>query len=792
MTQKIYLNNDWEFTEKFDPAFKAFKSSDHETVRIPHSVKELPFNYVDEKDYQMISGYRKVINYDSSFSNKRVFLNFEGAAHSATVWFNDRNLGTHNNGYTAFRYEISQLLKRGRNRIVVRLNSKENLNIPPFGGSVDYLTYGGIYRDVYLSVEPKTYIADAYIRTRCTDDRWYLDVDVTVDGKRNDKEKLGIKVYDENGKLCLDTKEVLKDRYEYEFVEPILWTLEYPHLYKVVLNYGDAVYEANTGFRSAVFREDGFYLNGEKLKLRGLNRHQSYPYVGYAMPDSMQREDVRILKNELGCNIVRTSHYPQSPAFFDECDRRGLLVFTEIPGWQHLGDAKWKEQCLLNVEEMIMQNRNHPSIILWGVRVNESLDDDELYTRTNELAHRLDPYRQTSGVRYLTGSSLLEDVYGHNDFSFAGDFSKPGLKTKKKAVEKNSSMSRGYLVTEHNGHMFPTKPYDDYKHRVEHALRHAQVLDSMYEQEDIAGAIGWCMFDYNTHRDFGSGDRICYHGVMDCFRNPKIAAAVYASQSDYHNVMEVASCMELGEYAGGSIGDTYVFTNADSVRLYKNNEFVKEFFPGEAFKHLPHPPIVIDDYIGELIAKHESYDENLCASIKECLIAVSRYGMDNLPIRYKAKLAKMMVVDKLTMDDATRLFGTYVAGWGGSSITYRFDGVKNGKVFRSVTKRPSNRLKLKYTVSSHELKEGKTYDVASIRFSLVDENDSPAVYSNEIFYLSTTGNIKIIGPDVISLQGGTGATFVKTVGKGGKGTIHIDNDRLGNRDIEFTIKKEKQ
>ena len=150
-----------------------------------------------------------------------------------------------------------------------------------------------------------------------------------------------------------------------------------------------------------MFRADGFYLNGKKTFLRGLNRHQSYPYIGYAAPESLQRQDARILKNELHCNAVRTSHYPQSQYFLDECDRLGLLVFTELPGWQHIGDGAWKDRACAMLQEMLLQNRNHPSIILWGVRINESVDDDEFYTRTNKIAHALDPSRATSGVRYL-------------------------------------------------------------------------------------------------------------------------------------------------------------------------------------------------------------------------------------------------------------------------------------------------------------------------------------------------------------------------------------------------------
>ena len=119
------------------------------------------------------------------------------------------------------------------------------------------------------------------------------------------------------------------------------------------------------------------------------------------MPESMQKFDVQILKKELGVNAVRTSHYPQSQHFVDACDELGLLVFTEIPGWQHIGDETWKKIAMKNTEEMVLQYRKHPSIILWGVRINESVDNDELYTETNRIAHALDSTRQTSGVRYI-------------------------------------------------------------------------------------------------------------------------------------------------------------------------------------------------------------------------------------------------------------------------------------------------------------------------------------------------------------------------------------------------------
>src|SRR5690606_10589266 len=198
-----------------------------------------------------------------------------------------------------------------------------------------------------------------------------------------------------------------------------LWTLDDPALHTLRVSVDDAdEVTVRYGFREAQFNKDGnFYLNGEPVKLRGLNRHQTYPYVGAAVPARLQRRDADIVKWELGCNIVRTSHYPQSPYFIDRCDEIGLLVFEEIPGWQHIGDEDWKALSLRDVEAMILRDRNHPSIILWGVRINESGDDTAFYTATNRLARELDPTRQTGGVRYFRGSEWLEDVYTYNDFS---------------------------------------------------------------------------------------------------------------------------------------------------------------------------------------------------------------------------------------------------------------------------------------------------------------------------------------------------------------------------------------
>src|SRR5207253_1967665 len=211
-----------------------------------------------------------------------------------------------------------------------------------------------------------------------------------------------------------------------------------------------------------------------------------------------------------------TSHYPQSRHFLDACDEMGLLVLEEIPGWQHIGDAAWQDISVDNVRRMIRRDWNHPSIILWGVRINESRDNHEFYTRTNQLARRLDDTRQTGGVRYFYNSELLEDVFTMNDFGFP----------------LRPVNHPRYLNTEFVGHTNSTQRTDIEEHIAEHSLRHTRVHKQIDTSNQYAGGIGWCAFNYNTHGKFGSGDRICYHGVTDIFRIAKPAAGFYKSQCD--------------------------------------------------------------------------------------------------------------------------------------------------------------------------------------------------------------------------------------------------------------------
>ena len=181
---------------------------------------------------------------------------------------------------------------------------------------------------------------------------------------------------------------------------------------------GSHVLTRRIGFREASFQPDGFYLNGRRLQLFGLNRHQLYPYAGMAMPARVQRKDAEILKNEFNCNMVRCSHYPQSPHFLDACDELGLLVWEEAPGWHNVSTSPaWQDLVVQNVRDMVTRDRSRPSVVIWGTRLNETPDFPGLWAATRQAARELDSSRPSSGaMAFHQDVSWNEDVFAYNDY----------------------------------------------------------------------------------------------------------------------------------------------------------------------------------------------------------------------------------------------------------------------------------------------------------------------------------------------------------------------------------------
>ncbi|MFZ5352335.1 MAG: glycoside hydrolase family 2 TIM barrel-domain containing protein [Bacillota bacterium] len=749
MRKVIAINNNWYYKMNYEAGDEAKNSLDgFEPVLLPHTNIELPYNYFDEKAFAIVSCYKHPVTLSHELKGKRVLIRFEGIMSYARVYLNGIFLGEHKGGYTPFSIRIDEAYnwKQETNILTVIADSTEREDIPPFGGQIDYLTYGGIYREVSMLVIDDIYIENIKIETDAVLES-LKKVRLKIYLKNPDKhaadivfrisirEKEGTDIYKDSFKAAL-SKESDIYCFEIDGLEDIkLWDVDSPNLYELTAEFeakdmSDSCTEV-FGFRKAEFTPDGFYLNGRRLKLIGLNRHQSFPYVGYAMPKRVQEKDAEILKKDLHLNIVRTSHYPQSKHFLNRCDELGLLVFEEIPGWQHIGDEQWKEVAKSNIIEMIERDWNHPSIILWGVRINESKDDDDFYAATNRIARNLDATRQTAGVRCIANSNLLEDVYTFNDF-IHGE-SELALRNQQAVTGLDQKVP--YMVTEYNGHMYPTKRFDNEERQMEHSLRHLRVQNAAFKDDSISGAIGWCAFDYNTHKDFGSGDRICYHGVMDMFRIHKFAAYVYKSQvsPETEPVLEPVTYWARGERSIGGIIPLIIFTNCDYIEFqYGENGTKKRAYPNrKAYEAMPYPPIVID----YSIIKPEE---------------VGAWGM--------------------VWEDA-HIYGYYK----GERV-----------IHKRLCKNPlPSEL---YVEADDACLNASQKDATRIVVKLLDQYGNLLPFMDEIISIDIKGPLKLQGPDTLVLKGGTAAFWIETYNQAGDAEICIKSASTGEKKVKISIK----
>ncbi len=745
MRMNISINNDWYFKPSFTPEdVRSSSVAGFEAISLPHTNKVLPLNYFDEKDFQFVSCYKKTLVFDENWRGKDIFINFGAIMTQAKIYYNGLHIKTHQGGYTPIQAKLPDSFAQDKNAIItVEVDSRELDKIPPFGGQIDYLTYGGIYREVELEITDKTHIAAFFPFPKVSDANTKIDFTSRIQSEESTKSSLKVALFDGQNLIAEQEYALSLEKGENAFSASLenlqgitQWDLHQPQLYTVVVSLNEDKIEKRIGFRTMEFKPEGFFLNGKRVQIRGLNRHQSFPYVGYAMPKRAQQKDADIMKYELGLNTVRSSHYPPSKYFLDRCDEIGLLVFDEIPGWQHIGGKAWQDVATENVREMIERDLHHPSIFIWGVRINESADNHDFYTRTNAVAKELDPDRSTGGVRCINDSELLEDVYTINDFVHNnGYITWRGAQTQQdvsKAYERpmtNEELDTyalreqqqvtgldhkvPYFITEYNGHMYPTKSFDQEERMIEHALRHARVQNAAYGDAYIAGAIGWCFFDYNTHKDFGSGDHICHHGVSDIFRIPKWAAYIYASQQDPQEkvVLQGLTYWTRGERSIGGIAPLTVATNCDSVDFYYGSEKLGSFSPAtEEFPHLPHPPVILREIEGE-------------------------WGMH----------------------------------WDAGEIVGFIDGKEVARQKFSANPTPVN---LEVTVDDTELSAGD-WDSSRVVIRLLDEHNNPLPFVDEIIELECEGVGEIIGPDSFSLIAGVRAFWVKTQGTAGNIDIKI-------------------
>ncbi len=776
------INRGWRYSEKMTEAAHAadFDDSSFERVTVPHTNIRLPWHSFPDKAYEFVSVYRRPLKVPAEAAGKRVFVDFEGVMTASTVWLNGHKIGSYRGGYTPFSFELTgKLDPAGRNILAVDVDSTERADIPPFGNEIDYLTFGGIYREVALRIVPQIFLENIYARTTGVLSNPGLEIECFIESSaahnRSGKLELRAELFraeptpnfsgaprshtepvngaaiasvtqklpplkptpaannedagQAQGALALTDPNILPIQPTHTLTlanlkDIALWDLEHPNLYTVrvqLLENGQPVDELTRriGFREAMFTDAGFSLNGKVIKLRGLDRHQTFPWVGQAMPARPNRQDAEVLRRDLRSNIVRTSHYPQSRHFLDACDEIGLLVLEEIPGWQHIGPKPWQDVAVDNVRRMVRRDWNHPSIILWGVRINESRDNHDFYTRTNALAHALDKNRQTGGIRYFQESEFLEDVFTMNDFGFP---------------LKAPNHPR-YLNTEFVGHTFPTKTIDSKERLEEHTHRHARVHDALASSPGYAGGIGWCAFDYCTHANFGSGDRICYHGVMDIFRTPKPAAGFYKSMCDPAEevVLEPAFHWARNDESVG-FTDAYISSNVDHIKIsidpLMGPNVGKGFIPlaegdpdRKTYPHLPHPPFKIE--IGNKIRENWG-DLRIDGFIAGKQVISKTYSGKGVDQEFKL------------LPDETRLIA---------------DGADSVRVILRVN----------------------------------DEFGQVRPFAADAIELKLDGPAEIIGENPFSLIGGTGAIWIRAKEQPGTVRLHAKHPRLGEQTVEFQL-----
>jgi beta-galactosidase len=755
------INRGWRYHPSKVAGAEAPKFDDSlfEEVVVPHTNIHLPWHSFDDRDYQFISTYRRRFRTPPGTQGKRVFVDFEGVMTASTVWINGVPLGEYKGGFTPFSFELTPHLRSdGENVLTVQVDSTERSDIPPFGYELDYMTFGGIYREVSLRVVPALYLDNIFAHPRdVLQGKPSLDVDCFLAGTAPRGELvLEAELLDGDRTLAktsrsfsvssasdpdaaddpatsapvyLSTETVndpAKQTISFKDLDGVkLWDLASPNLYtvRVRLLHAGKIFDEDTrriGFREAMFTDHGFSLNGKIIKLRGLDRHQTFPFAGQAMPARVQRQDAKILRHNLHCNIVRTSHYPQSRHFLDCCDEIGLLVLEEFPGWQHIGPEPWKLIAIDNVGRMVRRDWNHPSIILWGVRINESPDDHSFYTRTNALARALDTTRQTGGIRNFTESEFLEDVFTINDFGFP--LKKPNHPR--------------YLNTEFVGHTFPTKTTDDDERQREHTLRHARIHNQLASDPQYAGGIGWCAFDYNTHANFGAGDRICYHGVMDIFREPKPAAGFYKSQCDPLEEIVIEPAFHWANSdESTNFTEAVVCSNCDHLKFYQRSnstaanpwELIAELDPDRAnFQHLQYPPFILDRTKLQQGHHHEWGDLRINGYVQGREVAsktLSGRGVDQ----------KFTLVP----DDSE----------------LRADGADTTRVVMRVT----------------------------------DEFGAARTYANDPIVFTLEGPATLIGDNPFALIGGTGAVWLRAKQQAGTVRLTAKHPRLGPQTIEFHL-----
>ncbi|MBK1875308.1 glycoside hydrolase family 2 protein [Pelagicoccus mobilis] len=618
---KQSINQGWRFHRGEAEAEyykKNYDDSDWELVDVPHTLALTSLTLDDLQDektqlvfHRDVGWYRKSITVTSS-SSKKVFLEFEGAHQVTDLWVNGKHVGQHSiGGYTPFHFDISDFVSRGKsNQITLLVDNRRNAFVPPDPGPFDYVKFSGLYRDVYLVQTNPVHIGFNWESLTSGINITTPTID-TVNGNATINIKTAVKnasrstveaevtnrIIDNRGivvlKLIQSQKIAAGQELQFNQIGSLeddvkFWDTENPNLYRVntmvsVNGQPVDVLENRIGLRK--FDLDpvrGFVLNGKPIKLIGFNRHQQYPYIGDALPDSLHYKDMLQFK-EYGFNVMRTAHYPQDDALIDACDELGILVYEEAPSWISMSnDGEWWDNFEQSARIMIRNHRNHPSVVMWGAGINHRGYVPVMHNTVKQE----DPTRLTAsqGARW-TGwqASGLTDI--------------------------NANMLYGPFIWDRSEPMFAMEGRSGAEHV------------APYKQDDLmVGLISWVAHAYYTfhptHDKANDKRDRTRSGAMTIFRHPRPYLDWYKAE-----LLE-APFVDIKEEWMPGTEEVVVYSNALEVELFLNGKSISRQKPSsdEKYKGLDHPPFHFEniEYTeGKLVAKAYFEDGNEMESIKE-------------------------------------------------------------------------------------------------------------------------------------------------------------------------------
>lgn len=625
------MNNDWGFYlgDAGEDGAGKIADADYQAISLPHIMRLEPKHCGGNILYQGIGWYRRYFDLDQKLKGRNVYLEFEGVMLNCMVYINGQKAAEHHGGYMGFEVDATPYIKwEGSNLLEVRVSAEPDPQTPhgKNPGEIDFNYYSGIYRDVWLVYKDNLQItnplsanteagggifvtypevskekATVSVKTQLAN-RSDEPVTVTLVQKLMDANEVTVATSEQE--ITLSGQAVKDCTQEMAVSHPSLWHPYSPNLYTLgteIVEDGKVVDNETTkiGIRHILQTKEGFYINGEKLYLRGTNRHQCFPNVGDAVSNSMHERDALYIKQG-GYNAVRAAHYPQDEAFLNACDKYGLLVIECIPGWQFWNDDPVFAERLYQVgREMIRRDRNHPSIFLWETMLNETVYPRPIADSIQKIAHAEFPGDQM----YTVG-----DYWGHQDVADCFD-------VYYKQVSKFPA----------DGDVMTNNPKDLISIAAHYSREwgdgagekpRASLAEDEYEQWrqcrsrleclDGRGYFDWCMLDANPNmaghfswcfmdipRGLESTTEYC--GAVDLNRFPKFSYYMHQSMRDvrisqpglYDGPMVHIASYNSKAALDSSSKEIWVFSNCDSVSLYRNDNHIGTISRQKAAENYP-------------------------------------------------------------------------------------------------------------------------------------------------------------------------------------------------------------